>query len=720
MSPHEQIRQTHSRNIQYINSGRFFEAFNSLKKAAEKFPVLKSELEKTANIENTYRYMLKYLAGGNIDPASEHIMNNIRENLSRLNDLLIRQSLLIDSSDLYSSTKRMELLKNTTFSSRLEEIISGQEQSHKNLFNFIFTMFGSPKDEYEALSEALLNPEIPQHLKRLMISAIILGNTSYFDADSLNILLDVYEIESDSKIRALTIMGIVLIALVHSKRLVSHENLKARFLLMKDDEELKKLVQKILFSIVQTYDTKRVDSKMREEVIPGLMKIQPDIINKMRNMASESEDFLSNENPEWEEILEESGISDKIQEINDMQLEGSDVLVTAFSSLKNFPFFNEVANWFEPFMPDHPELAGLPFVNNRDFTDTLSLTMCDSDIYSFMFSLRGMPEQQAKMMWSNMKQQMTQAKEALSPAIGETEETTLMRHIKHSLQDLYRFFKFYRRKSDFNDPFALPFVSDRISPLKSLLDIDNDTVKLLGEFYFKHGYFEEAADMLIFHDLLQPGEPGTWEKIGYSFDRLKRYDDAVGWYKKAEILSPDNGWLQKKLAISLKNSGKPAEAKEYYLKALEKEPENFHLLMSFGRSLLDLEQPKEALQQFYHAEYLKPDRKDVARALAWSELMAGNAEKADKLYSQLTSSKDAHPTDYLNAAHCAMSSGDFKKALQLYSKFVELSENKDITALLLALKEDASILKKLKISTSDLRLIVDIIRYGLTDTNSAF
>lgn len=720
MSSNDQIYQTHNRNLRLINSGRFFEAFSALKQSAGKFPVLKPELDNTSTLENTYRYMLKYLASGNQDPSSEHIINNIKENLSRLNDLLLRQSLLIDSSDIYSSTKRMEILKNASFSSRLDEILTKQESSHKNLFNYVFTMFGAPQEEYDAISEALQNTEIPEYLKYSIISALILGGTSYFDANAMNVLLDVYESEERPKLKALTIMGVILLALIHSKRLVSYENLKARFLLMKDDPELKKLVQKILFSIIQTFDTKRVDSKMREEVIPGLMKIKPDIINKMRDMASESEDFLSNENPEWEDILEESGISDKIQQINDMQMEGSDVLVTAFSSLKNFPFFYEIANWFIPFMPELPEFTGLPFIENPEFIESLSLTMCDSDIYSFMFSLRGMPQAQADMMWGNMKQQLKQAKEALTPAIGETEESILMRNVKHSLQDLYRFFKFYRRKKDFNDPFALPFVSDRISPLKSLLDIDNDTIKLLAEFYFKHGYYEESADMFVFYDSLKPGEGGTWEKIGYSFDRLKRYDEAVLWYKKAEILNPDNGWLQKKLAISLKNSGNPSEAKEYYKMALEKEPENFHLIMSFGRALLDLDQPKEALKQFYHAEYLKPDRKDVARALAWSELMAGNTEKADKLYSQLISSPDADASDFLNYAHCALSSGDFKKALQLYSKFVDRSENKDITSLLLALKEDAIVLKKLKISTSDLRLIVDIIRYGLTDTESAF
>ena len=36
-----------------------------------------------------------------------------------------------------------------------------------------------------------------------------------------------------------------------------------------------------------------------------------------------------------------------------MQIEGSDVFMSAFSKLKNFPFFNEFSNWFSPFYKEN-------------------------------------------------------------------------------------------------------------------------------------------------------------------------------------------------------------------------------------------------------------------------------------------------------------------------------------------------------------------------------
>ena len=66
-----------------------------------------------------------------------------------------------------------------------------------------------------------------------------------------------------------------------------------------NDEETKKLINDVIFSVVRTFDTQRVDKKMRDEVLPGLMKIDPEIMKKMRNISRDAENFLDSENPEW-------------------------------------------------------------------------------------------------------------------------------------------------------------------------------------------------------------------------------------------------------------------------------------------------------------------------------------------------------------------------------------------------------------------------------------
>ncbi|MCH5242579.1 MAG: hypothetical protein J1F67_09175 [Muribaculaceae bacterium] len=727
-------QQNHSKINKLINSSRYNEAFLLLKNQMKTYASLKKEIERLIRQESTYKYMLDFIAEGHSDPSQVEMIEQIRDNLFRANDLLLRENILKDSSDLYSSTRRMFNLRGTTLFSIFEEYDKAVEEIFKEnseasiytitetqsrilneIFNFVWTMFGSESSDYETLSSTLENPKYPEYLKSLLISAITLENISYFDKDSFEILLNVYENTDSVALKAKAIVGIGLISLLYSKRLIGNIDLKSRILLSAGDDEFKRLMNEVLINIIRTYDTKRIDNKMRNEVIPGLMKINPEIINKIRNISPDSENFLTEGNPEWEEMIEESGIGDKLKEITDMQLEGADVMVTAFSNLKGFPFFARPGNWFLPFTPGYYEFAALPFERDEENLKRLTCVMCDSDLHSFLLSLQTMPEDKRNLMISNMQNQMKQAYEAMGDSIGDSDSRFLSQKIRHTLQDIYRFYKFFRKKEEFSDPFSHPFVGNDIEALAGIFSIDADSIKLIGEFYFKNKYYEEAANVFELHDKMDAGKYNNWEKIAYCYERMSQFNKAVEWYKKSEIINSENQWLQKRLAISLKNSGNAEEAMEYYEHALAIEPDNYHLLMSAGECLLSCEKYSEALQKFYHAQYLKPDKIAPQRAVAWAELLSGNHEKARNLYEKLLNEPESNKTDYLNAAHVALASGDFKSALNLYKLFVINTENQNITDLVIAFRDDSSTIKHLGIKTSDLRLIVDKIRYDLSE-----
>lgn len=710
-----------------INSSRFNESFLLLKNGLQKFPVLKKELENLNSAESTYRYMLDYLAEGHSDPSRDEVINRLKYQLNHANDTLLRETRLVDNPDIYSSTRRMEVLRNNTFKNKLDNFLFSLQEDGKQdsfsisalqgkaldeLFNYVWTLGFSSPQEYQAISGALDSPELPEYVKVLIISALTLGNIEYFVPEAYDILLNQLDSSESTLIKARSVVALALISLLHSQRIEGNLDLKSRLILSSGDEDRKKLLKEVFFDIVRTYDTQRIDKKMRDEVIPGLMKIKPEILDKMRNLASDSENFLSDANPDWEELIENSDIGDKLREINDLQMEGADVMVTAFSNLKSFSFFNSVSNWFMPFMPGNFEFANLQLDNEEETVDRLTTVMCDSDLHSFLLSLKNLPETNRSQMLHNIENQMKEAKEAMAGAIGETQEFRLAKKIRHSLQDLYRFFKFFRKKNDFIDPFATPFSAKHLHPLMKILDIDTDTVRIIAEFYFKNKYYKEAAELFELIDQ-EISDFRLWEKIGYSYDRLRDFEKAVNWYRKAELVNPDNAWLVKKLAIALKNSGNPGDALEYYEKALESEPENFHLIMSAAQCLLHMGEYDKALKHFYHAQYLKPEKLDVLRAIAWAQLLGKNFDKAEENYRKILSSVEVDKTDFLNAAHAALANGDFQNALKLYKEFVTKSENQDTTALVLAFKEDSDLLKKLGIKTSDLRLIVDKIRYDI-------
>lgn len=714
-----------------INSSRFNEAFLMLKNRMKNFPALQNEVSRLQAAENTYRYLLDYLFSGHQDPSHHEVMEQIRDSLTRANELLIREIRMVDSSDIYSSTRRLLIHQKTDLQNLLKTFLdsfnvdnpetqenqSGNQISReqasalKEMFHYIWTMAGAPSQEYDELAAALESTDLPDYAKLIIISALVLGGLSYFEPDAYEILLSQYENSESPAIKARAITGVLLLSLFHSSRLQGNMNLRSRLMLTIDDPDLKKIMKEVLLAIVRTYDTQRIDNKMRNEVLPGLMKIRPEIMERLKNISAESEDFLSKENPEWEDILENKEIGDKLQEINDLQLEGADVMVTAFSQLKSFPFFKDISNWFLPFEPGYFEFENLNFERDSETVDRFTTVMCDSDLNSFLLSLKNMPEANRNQLLSNMDSQMKEAREAMSNAIGETPADKLSKKIRHSLQDLYRFFKFFYKKEDFKDPFSSPFLASHLKPLISSLGITAEDIKLVAEFYFQKKYYQEAAGMYELYDTIQPDDFGVWEKIGFCYDKIRRYDDAVKWYQKSEIINPDNPWLIKQLAMALKNSGKPAEALDYYNQALENDTENYHLLMSAAQCQIDLNEPTKALHHLYHAQYLKPEKTAVSRALAWAELMAGDFEKAQNLYTKIITGGKADKTDFLNAGHCAMAASKMKNAIPLYKTFIEMDEHPDIRNLVIAFRDDAEALKKLKIRTEDLRLIVDKIRY---------
>lgn len=726
MATNSTAEQTHDKINKLINSSRFNESFLMLKNQITQNDSLKQYLEKLKSVEMNYRYMLDFLAEGNNDPSRNEMVDQIRENLFLANDILLRNSKIIDSPDIYSSTRRMEALRRNTFSAKLANFISSYEADNaegagisesqakalEEIFNYVWTLGFDNVSEYEEISESLDNPELPDYLKASIISALTLGSISFFVPETFEILLNQFENSESIPVKARSIVGIFLLALLHPKRVAGNIDLRSRLILSSKEENNGKMIENVLLGIIKTFDTQRIDNKMRTEVIPELMKMQPEIIDKMKNMASDAENFLSDSNPNWEEMLENSSIGDKLKEINDLQMEGADVMVTAFSNLKNFPFFNSVSNWFLPFSPDFYLFKDFQMENDSEFADRLTTVMCDSDLHSFLLSINSMPKERKDQMFANMKMQMKEAHEALSSAVGETDESRLNKKVRHALQDLYRFFKFFRKKADFKDPFSQPFTSAQINPIAPLFDINDDVLRVLAEFYFKNKYFAEAAD--IFENL-QSHNPDLqiWEKIGFCYDRLKIFDKAAEWYYKAELVNPENPWLIKKLAIALKNAGRHKEALEFYEKALVNEPDNYHLLMSAAQCLLETENFDQARQHLYHAQYLKPEKREPLRALAWTELLARNLDKAKLHYEKILDSDKADKTDFLNAAHGAMAAGDFKNAIKNYRKFIDLSNPADSTALVVALRDDAKALNKLGVKNSDLRIIVDKIRYDL-------
>lgn len=215
-------------------------------------------------------------------------------------------------------------------------------------------------------------------------------------------------------------------------------------------------VARIYRQMLLCQETEKIDKKMREEIIPEMLKN----VSSMKNMrfgCEESDEENNDMNPDWEDAFEKSGLGDKLREMNELQLEGADVYMSTFAALKNYPFFREVHNWFYPFSKQQSNVLKAMKQAGNQGGSLLDLILqsgffSNSDKYSLFFTIHQLPQSQQDMMLSQLNEQ--QVAELAEKSNVETMKKFNERPGTVSnqyLHDLYRFFKLSVRKSEFRD-----------------------------------------------------------------------------------------------------------------------------------------------------------------------------------------------------------------------------------------------------------------------------
>lgn len=681
--------------------------------------------------KETYRYMVHYFVEGFADSGRPRLLSEIVSNLYFINDAVLRDSVAVASPDIYSSTLRLDRLRKKSISSAVLEYrqsysllslaveAGGDSATRKrydealgSLFLSVMTSFGASVEDYRLLAESVRSADYPFDFKAQIISALLMGNLVYFDRYALLCLLDIFESDADPRISARALVAIVLIISTHPDRVASDMTFSDRLSLWNDSIIIYRQLREVVMSLIRARDTERISSKMKNEVIPELMKLRPELLGKLRNFSETSDLDMLEANPEWEELLNRNGLGDKLKELTEMQMEGGDVMMMAFSNLKTYPFFNKLQNWFLPFDLSHSELNINDADGSRSFMSgffSIEGVMCDSDKYSFALSMEKMPESQKLMISEKMGEQMEQLKEAMAERKLHSSIPEFDSEVTRYVRDLYRFFKLFRRKDDFPDPFRSPLDLDSL-PFVSEIVSDAEILSLVGEFYFKRGYYSEALPFFLRLEEGSDGDSLLWEKIGYCYHSLRNIDKAVEWYRKAELVHPDSKWLVKKMALCLRLAGRYEEAAAYYAKALSDDPDNYSLLMSAGNCLLESDKVAEALINYYHADYVRPRKVQTLRAIAWGELMNGNPGKSVDYYGRILAEDESNATDYLNSGHARYLLGDIKGAIGDYRRAIE-HEDYGMKTFEKAFAEDKNVICSLGGNPDDFPLILDTLKY---------
>lgn len=471
------------------------------------------------------------------------------------------------------------------------------------------------------------------------------------------------------QLRARAIVGLVVMMQMYDVRWPLYPELQTQLDALSEKPDFRKSVLRTIIQLIRSRETEQITKKIKEEILPEMMKFN-NLAGRKLNMdelMGGDSDF-SEKNPEWQKELEESGLGKKLQEYSNLQMEGADVFHSTFSSLKHFPFFSEISNWFLPFDPSYSEFSILfPENNTSDLLKAAVVDsghMCNSDKYSFCFSLLQIPAAQREMMLGRMgaeseeiKQLQKEAQE-MNPTADE--EVASNQYI----QDLYRFFKLNPYKNNFYDIFKLSlnfYDKKSIAPLIS----DIDSMKKIALYCFEKNNFSEALD--IFNRLIAIDDQSEdiWQKIGYCRQMLNNLDGALEAYLQADLLKPNNSWIIKRIAQLYRTQKKPDLSLDYYKKAAKLTPDNINIELNIGHCYLELNDYEQALNTYFKVELLDSKGTKAQRPIAWTAFLMKKYDTALKYYKQILSGKpNVH--DYLNAGHVELCIGNKKEAIEHY------------------------------------------------------
>ena len=693
---------------------------------------LSDELER---LRMSYTFMLKYLEKGVMDPQRDEILGDIRQSLYTLNDQCYIGLMESISQDVFYVRRRE--LGNTSMVNIIEEyrdslkqlslaqslpgeqndshaILSQLQQTEAletKLFNRVWSTFPLSHEDAGSLKLCINGDILPVHTRCLLVAALMLGLMKFYDESKLLILLEAYSLSDDSQVQLRALTCAMLSMLAHRKHIMTSKDIQSRISAMMDTPDFNHDVWNIQAQLARSRNTENVQQRVRNELIPNIMKMRPDIIDKLKDKDSQIIDLSDIEaNPDWQEWLDQNGITKRIEEFNAMQHEGSDVFIATFAHLKTFPFFKTLSNWFLPYYPAHSSVLENLGADKLTLAEVIQHApyLCNSDKYSFCLSLGSLPESQRSLMSAQLEEQNAALSEAQQSELPDDRKLRVG-IINAFVQDLYRFFKLFSRRREF-----IPVMDDPGLDMTDCLPLaqvtrDAHVLELLGALYFKNAFYEDAIKCFTrLEGMDDATDDHIYQKIGFAYQNAGKFDKALTYYKRYELLHEDDVWNTRHIAACYRAQGKLEQALDYYRRAEALSPDNVSLVLTIGHVLLEQNRTSEALQQYFKADLMEGARHRAWRPIAWCLFLLSDYDRAIDYYDRIADEDKPSTQDLLNRGHVLLCQGNTQEAIESYRESLRLMDY-DITKFRAAFKGDAMELRLHGVSAVDQALIPDVV-----------
>lgn len=701
-----------------VNSHRLSETFKLLDKIVSENHSLLTMSDKIQKQSETYKNLLRYSFTGVQDPERDKIYSKLLQSLYSIVDE-IKLLLFEDNKSLTLNVIKKDLafkdLKVEGFNEK--DLSRPKLNSQMNeLFKDVWLSGRLSNTHLDIIDKVLKSKNSFWVNESVAVSALTISLFRAFDAKKFSLLFDFYY-KGVNKVWQRSLVGILFAVYLYSDRLTEYPELISKIDRLKKEKDLEENLQFIVLQIIRTKETEKISKKLHEEIIPEVAKFKPKIEEKLKLDDILQDPLGEDKNPDWEGVFGDSPeLIGKLEEFSKMQIEGSDVFMSAFAMLKHFDFFKEPINWFVPFYKENEDIREAFSYEKEGFNSDLfieglerSAFLCNSDKYSFIMNVRYMPEIQKNMMMEMFNAEL----ESMNEIVKDDELVNMSAMNKYQInqyiQDLYRFYKLHPLKSEIVDIF-----DKKLDVYNSKILLNNwyseGLYKNIGAIYFTKEYYTEAID--VYQILIEKGynQRAAFEKVAYSYQKLGDYEKALSFYKKAELFDSNLNWTYKKIALCHRELGDNELAIKYYLKAENSEPENLYVQANLGHSFLRLKDYENALKHYFKVEYYSPSNTKILRPIAWCSFALGKFDTSIKYYSRLIEQDEADFQDYINLGHVFWCKNDVVKATDNYKLGYKLSKEKGLS-IKKDFLDDKEFLLKYGIPTFEIELMLDYLHF---------
>lgn len=687
--------QLYKRTINKLDERHLGEALELLQELANVLGDWKL-LDEVADVNSAYGLLLYYMEQGNNDPAREQqhtnfiaTCYNIAEKAAQTERALVTgtSARMRSISEILKDMENLEL-KNIT-SEPCEEDANKHVELYTELFNASYDSFLWNDEAAAQAQEVIDSVLIAENDKILMTSGLFINCLQAFDARKIIFFADNYSTATSSMLRIRMLVAVAFTLYTYRNRLFAYPVITSKLKDLCNNPRFTTDMQNLQKLIIESLSTHEVDRKMREEIIPAMLKSHNFNPEKF---GIDSLEEISESNPEWKNFEQQVG------KLAELEAAGADIYYSTFSTLKRYPFFNNAANWLYPFEENHPGIpkqirkTGLKGIANALLKSDV---LCDSDKYSFCMLTTQMTDGQVNMIISQLPEMG-----GYDTAIAQTSESTC----RNYLRNLFRFFYLYSGKSKPANPFETDMSLLDCNELAEAFK-DKTEINKISAYAIKKGKYDMAISFLLLSETKGFADSEVYQELGFCYQKKKSYFDAIAAYEKANALSGDSKWTLQHLAQTNRIVGNYKDALNYYRLLETAKGEDAKIAFRCGECLVHLESYDDAMHEFFKAEYLDPDMTAATRAIAWCSILTDDIKQARKYYDKLLL-KEEQGEDLLNAGHAAWIDGDTKAAVELYSRaYAELKREE----FLKRMQSDKEILKTHGISNYDITFMSDIV-----------